>query len=258
MVRLETVELARATEEDARVLAGISKRAFDSDVHFGGSGEGGPWGYDSAEGQVAFMGFCDYYRILYNGLTVGGLMVHDKGNGHYECVRIFVDANYHRRGIATRAFELAWALYPDAKIWTLDTPEWNVRTNSFYEKLGFVKIGKMGDLVFYEKVMPSVQPYLRAKIVELKDGMKGVELDAEVLKVSEPREIRSTGSGQICRVAEALIRDDTGAVELRLRDEKIGQVSAGDTVRIDGGYVTSFCGEIQLNAGKYCQLIILL
>ena len=54
-----------------------------------------------------------------------------------------------------------------------------------------------------------------------------------------------------------MIGDETGIVKLLLCDEKTGQMSMGDKVRIDGGYVTSFCGEIQLNAGKYCQLIIL-
>ena len=34
MVRLETVELARASEEDAGMLAGISRRASDSDILF--------------------------------------------------------------------------------------------------------------------------------------------------------------------------------------------------------------------------------
>ena len=29
------------------------------------------------------------------------------------------------------------AFYPDARTFTLDTPAWNTRTNSFYRKLGY-------------------------------------------------------------------------------------------------------------------------
>ena len=81
-------------------------------------------------------------------------MVLPKGDRQYECCGLFVDPDYHNRGVATRAFELVWAIYPDAELWMVGTPAWNTRTNYFYQKLGFVKVGTDGeDGVVFEKRM---------------------------------------------------------------------------------------------------------
>ena len=42
--------------------------------------------------------------------------------------------------------------FPEARRWTLGTPLWNLRTQHFYEKVGYVRIGTEGrDGVRYEK-----------------------------------------------------------------------------------------------------------
>lgn len=45
--------------------------------------------------------------------------------------------------------------FPDVKVFKLDTPERNIRTNSFYKKCGYVAVGKDHipefDLIIYEK-----------------------------------------------------------------------------------------------------------
>ena len=43
------------------------------------------------------------------------------------------------------------AQFPEIKIFTLDTPIWNVRTNAFYQKLGYTEVRRDGDFVYYEK-----------------------------------------------------------------------------------------------------------
>jgi GNAT superfamily N-acetyltransferase len=150
---MEEIKLEKAREENAEKLADISKRAFHTDVHVGSPwGESGPPGYDSPEAQVRFMNGCDYYEIRYGDALVGAIMVLRKKTAHYECCGLFVDPEYHNRGIATRAFELIWAMYPEAKGWTVGTPAWNERTNYFYQKLGFVKTGTDGpDGIVYER-----------------------------------------------------------------------------------------------------------
>jgi len=137
----EEIKLVRAREEDAERLAEISKRAFHSDIHCGAPEEGGPPGYDSPKAQISFMKSCDYYKILYDDVIVGALMVLKKEDQHYECCGLFVDPEYHNRGIATKAFELIWAKQPNVKRWTVGTPPWNRRTTHFYKKLGFGKVG---------------------------------------------------------------------------------------------------------------------
>jgi GNAT superfamily N-acetyltransferase len=264
--------LEEARNEDAAKLAEISKRAFNSDVNVGAptSGKdgvpsegGGPPGYDSPEFQVRMMRFCRYYKVIYDGRIVGGLIASQRRPGHYELERIFVEPEYHNRGISTEAMKQVFVMFPDAKIWTLGTPEWNVRTKHFYEKLGFVQIGWTKDEPawngrYYEKLMDSNHRYERMKISALTPGMRGVEVEAKVLEVSEPRQVHSRTTGEPLRVAEAMIGDKTGTIKLALWDDQIKQVGVNDKIRINNGYVTSFRGQKQLSIGRYGPLVILL
>jgi len=95
------------------------------------------------------------------------------------------------------------------------------------------------------------------RIADLQDGMRRVDIEAKVLEISEPREVRSRYTGQQLKVAEAMISDDTGTVKLVLWNEQIEQVKLDDNVRIENGYIRSFRGEIQLNVGKYGTLTVL-
>jgi len=95
------------------------------------------------------------------------------------------------------------------------------------------------------------------KIGDLRQGMRRVDVEAKVLEVSEPREVRSRYTGQTFKVAEATITDGTGTIKLVLWNEQIDQVNADDTVRVENGYIKSFRGEIQLNVGRYGKLTVL-
>jgi len=93
------------------------------------------------------------------------------------------------------------------------------------------------------------------KIIELKPGMKRVEITAKVLNISETREV-TTRAGEQSRVATADVSDDSGTVKLTLWNEQIDQVKVNDSVKIENGYVTSFRGETQLNVGRYGKLTV--
>ncbi len=95
------------------------------------------------------------------------------------------------------------------------------------------------------------------KIKELRDGMRRVNLVAKVLEISEPREVVSRFSGQVFRVANAVIGDETGTIKLSLWNEQIEQVKVNDTIKIENGYIKSFRGEPQLNVGRYGKLTVL-
>ena len=45
----------------------------------------------------------------------------------------------------------AEALFPEAKSFILDTPIWNIRTNCFYQKLGYTEYKRNEEFVFYKK-----------------------------------------------------------------------------------------------------------
>lgn len=93
------------------------------------------------------------------------------------------------------------------------------------------------------------------KIIELKPGIKRVEITAKVIEKSDPREV-TTRFGDTSRVATAVVQDDSGTIKLSLWNETIDQVNVNDTVKIENGYVTTFKGETQLNVGRYGRLSV--
>jgi GNAT superfamily N-acetyltransferase len=253
-----------AVEEDAEIFAEISKRAFDTDVDVGAPGPGGPPGYDSPEFHIRIREFLDCYKILLDGATVGGVFVGKVNEEHLVLERIFVDPDLHKRGIATRATELVWEILPEARLWTLGTPEWNVRTKRFYEKLGFTQVGwDLGEPEWrgrwYEKTMDPSRPYEMAKIEDLSDGMRGVDVEGEVLEKGMARSVRSRRRRwETLTVANAAIGDASGRVVLVLWNEQIRQVKEGGRVRVENGYISSYRGITQLNVGRAGRLIILI
>ncbi|UCG90575.1 MAG: GNAT family N-acetyltransferase [Candidatus Heimdallarchaeota archaeon] len=257
------IKIERAEKGDAEQLASISKRAFDSDAEVGGNGPGGPPGYDSPSFQLRFMRFMDYYKILLNENIVGGIFVSSGGKKHRVLERIFIDPPHHNKGIASQAMELLWEMYPQVQLWTLGTPEWNVRTRHFYEKLGFIQVGweKGGPNwrgIWYQKVMDSSSPYEMVKVGELKDGMKDITVEGIILTISSPKKVISRSTGKNLSVVNAELGDTTGKIVLVLWNEQISQVKVDDRVRIESGYVNSYRGVYQLNIGWMGRLITLL
>jgi GNAT superfamily N-acetyltransferase len=258
-IRLET-----ATEDDAELLAYISKLAFETDVEVGAPELGGPPGYDSADFQIRAMGWADYYTILMDEKLIGGLIIGSVNEDHRIMERIFLDPKYHRKGIGTQVIELLNKLYPGTKLWTLGTPEWNIRTKNFYEKLGYVQIGwELGDPSFrgrwFEKVMTPDDSYSLTSISDLRDGMKNVDVEGTIVEKGYARMVRSRRRyGITLSVANAAIKDDSGRIVLVLWNEQIKQVKVGDVVRVENGYVSSYRGVTQLNSGMAGRLIILI
>lgn len=259
----QNVILEPIEENDAEILAEVCKKAFDSDSEVGSPGSGGPPGYDSPEAQIRFTSFLDYYKIIREDRIVGGIMVDSGGKEHVVLERIFVHPDLHRKGIATRACELLWELYPDAKMWTLGTPEWNVRTKCFYEKLGFIQIGwdfgvPLWRGRWYQKYRDPSTSYELPKIGTLKLGMRKVTVEGKILEKSETRQVYSRKKGEPLYVANAAMGDDTGRIVLVLWNEQIGSVSVGDRVRVENGYVDSFRDVLQLNIGRIGRIITLI
>lgn len=91
------------------------------------------------------------------------------------------------------------------------------------------------------------------KISELKDGIRQVDVEGEIVDIPEARTVSLRTGGQ-ARVTDAELRDDTGSIKLTLWDEQIGMVKVGSRVKIENGYTNSFRGEIRLNVGRYGKL----
>ena len=97
---------------------------------------------------------------------------------------------------------------------------------------------------------------IRLNIKDLRNGMKRVTVEANVMEKGETREVRSRYKDETYQVADAVVSDETGSIKLTLWNEQIEQVNVGDRVKIENGYVTSFKGEIQLNVGKYGTMAV--
>lgn len=94
--------------------------------------------------------------------------------------------------------------------------------------------------------------------MEIKDlvrgGIKNVNVEGVIVRISEPRTV-TLRNGQQSRVADAVLQDDTGQIDLSLWDSQIESFSEGDRVRIENGYTTEFRGRTQLNVGKYGSIV---
>lgn len=261
MTNQVTIELAQ--KEDAEILASISKRSFETDVDVGSSLIGGPPGYDTADAQRFFMKMLEYYKILLEDEIVGGIALGATDGEQRILERIFVEPEHMKKGIGIKAMELSWEKYPVVQSWALDTPEWNVRTTNFYEKLGFKQIGWLDHgeswkLRWYEKNMDPSNPYKPMTIGSLRDGMRDIIVEGTITRIPDPREVKSRKTGDILRVSNADFEDETGKGVLVLWNEQITRVQKGERVRVVMGYTGSYQGVIQLNIGRIGRLITLL
>jgi GNAT superfamily N-acetyltransferase len=260
----DRVVIVEAVEQDADTLAEISKRAFDTDIEVGAPepGPGGPPGYDASEYYRKILAYLECHTIRLEDEIVGGVMVGSAGEEHRVLERVFVDPDRHKRGIATRAMTLIWERYPAAKLWTVGTPEWNVRTKQFYEKLGFVQVGwDLGNPKWrerwYQKVIDASYTFL--KVADLMDGMRNVTVQGVIQEKSYARAVRSRRRrGETLSVANTGFADETGRVVLTLWNEQIKHVSVGDRIRVENGYVGSYQGITQLTVGRSGRLIKLI
>jgi len=92
------------------------------------------------------------------------------------------------------------------------------------------------------------------KIRDLKIGLGKVNIKAKVVKVEEEKVF--VRDNKECKVANAVIRDNTGEFILTLWNEEVSKVKAGIKIKIENGYVNEFQGEPRLSAGKFGKLEI--
>ncbi|RLE81562.1 MAG: DNA-binding protein [Thermoprotei archaeon] len=93
------------------------------------------------------------------------------------------------------------------------------------------------------------------KIRDLRNGMRGVEVEGTVVEKGNAREV-NTRYGP-ARVSNAVIQDDSGRIILSLWNDDIEKIEIGDRVRIENGYVTSYKGRLQLSVGRRGRLVVL-
>jgi replication factor A1 len=93
------------------------------------------------------------------------------------------------------------------------------------------------------------------KINEIKRGMANISIEGRVIDISEPRQVQTKYGPR--NVADAIIEDDSGQVSLTLWEEKIKSISVGNTISINGAFVTFFKDKLQLNIPKTGKIEVL-
>jgi len=259
-----SLTIRSATVEDADILTTTCKRAFDSDTEFGAPGPGGPPGYDSVEWNIDKIKnrYLQYYKILEGNNIIGGFIVGDRGPNYQACERIWIDPSQMRKGMGTRAFDLIWEEYPSADLWVLGTPEWNTRTNPFYQSIGFVQIGKTHGYswvgIYYEKRIKEGFPKAMSRIEDIHAGQQRLIVEGNVERISGPRTVKSQKTGEDLQVADITLTDETGSIKLVLWNNQIPQVKVDSKIRIEEGYVKTYRNELQMSVGKWGTIITLI
>ncbi len=87
------------------------------------------------------------------------------------------------------------------------------------------------------------------KIGELRFGMKGVDIRAEVVEKPPARLVDTRWGSQIL-VSNVRIADGTGSIKLSLWNNQIETVHVGDEVEIKNCFVARFAGEPQLRIAR--------
>jgi len=87
------------------------------------------------------------------------------------------------------------------------------------------------------------------QIKDLRVGMKRVNIKARVLEVSQPRLV-ATRFGFCANVANVLVTDETGTIQLPLWNKQIDEISAGDLIQVENANVIVFRGVRQLKVGR--------
>ena len=92
-------------------------------------------------------------------------------------------------------------------------------------------------------------------IASLEANQSKVIIEGIIAEISPVKEFSKFGKAG--RVATAILKDNSGEIQLTLWDEQISLVKRGDKVRITNGYVKEWQGEKQLNIGRYGSLEVL-
>ena len=145
-----SLQFLKAGTADAVSLMCISKKAFDSDVEVGASSFGGPPGYNSLSFHTKMARMNCLYKLVDDYKIVGGALLFLKDD-ILNVGRIFVDPEYFRKGYGIFMMQQIEESFAEVKVFTLDTPIWNIRTNAFYQKLGYEEVRRDGDFVYFEK-----------------------------------------------------------------------------------------------------------
>ncbi len=146
------MKLVQAEQNQIERIVDISKAAFESDITVGAPSVGGPPEYDSVAWHEQMLNEGHLFQVVKDGEIVGGAILFMINEEETLVVgRIFIDCFYHKKGYGLLLMKLLESYYPYIKKIKLDTPIWNIRTNAFYKKMGYIEVKRDDEFVYYLK-----------------------------------------------------------------------------------------------------------
>ncbi|MFN3910030.1 MAG: OB-fold nucleic acid binding domain-containing protein [Candidatus Anstonellaceae archaeon] len=94
------------------------------------------------------------------------------------------------------------------------------------------------------------------KITDLKPGLSAISVKGQIISKEDAREV-ITKYGKKIKVANAILEDETGSIQISLWGEDSSKYKIGDNILIENGYVSEFKGNPQLSAGKNGKITLL-
>lgn len=94
-----------------------------------------------------------------------------------------------------------------------------------------------------------------AMISELSCQSKNVNISFKILNISDSRIVRGKSTGQMHRVANAIVGDSSGIIILNIWDNQLDELNIGKSYLLYGGFVSVYEGSIRLNIGRNGELI---
>ena len=146
------MKLEKAEKIHLEKIVAMSKRAFETDTEVGGTIGDYPPEYDSVTWHEQMLNEGHLFQAVVDDELIGGAILFLSENKESLYIgRIFVDSLHHKKGYGIALMGLVEKTYPNVKEVKLDTPIWNVRTNSFYKKLGYIELKQEEGFSFYYK-----------------------------------------------------------------------------------------------------------
>ncbi|HBD94294.1 MAG: GNAT family N-acetyltransferase [Spirochaetes bacterium GWF1_31_7] len=153
------IELKKATIEDAILIYEMQIKAFAKLLGKYQDYEISP-GAEKLERIIEKLNqsFTNYYLIKFEEQNVGAVRIITMENENKCRISpIFILDEYQNKGIAQKVFELIENKYKNINNWILDTILEEIGNCYLYEKLGYIKTGKIEEInenmhiVYYEK-----------------------------------------------------------------------------------------------------------
>jgi len=93
------------------------------------------------------------------------------------------------------------------------------------------------------------------KISQIKPDSIGIEVIGKIVSVGDVRNVE-TRYGP-ARVAQAILKDETGTIILNLWRDQVDRVRTGDIVRVRNAFVRTFRDQMELNVGRDGSITVL-